>query len=1382
MRTLYSALFWTALLGLFTSSAALRISSASPGIASTAAVSASPGSAAHAQGAATFAVPSRIVAPIDENILTTIKGNLHPWAKPVFDIGGAPPDLPMERMLLRLKRSPEQQKALDRLLKDLHRRSSGKFHQWLTPRQFGEQFGPSRQDLDRITTWLQSHGFTVNRVANGRQSIEFSGTAAQVQHAFHTSIHRYSVNGSEHWANADDPRIPASLTPVVAGVHSLHNFQKKPQIHVSPVRAHAQAIPGSKRPYVNLTGGGHGIGPDDFATIYNVTPLYDNGVRGQGTSIAVVGRSNINLTDIDDFYRVFKIPIPNPRNYAVVLNGPDPGNLGSGEEIEAVTDLTWAAAVAPQSDISFVVSATTNTTDGIDLSEQYIIDNNLAGVMTESFGTCEQNLTAQELSDTSALAEQAAAQGISFMVASGDSGAAGCDDPFNQTVATGPIAVSALAATPFTIAVGGTIFNENGQDDTYWDPTATGTNASAKSYIPENVWNESCAAGACPPDVDPNIRAGGGGISTAYARPAWQTGVTGIPDGTMRVIPDVSLTAAAHDPYLVCVQASCADSATGDFSFFFVSGTSVSSPAFAAVMALVNQFTDSRQGQANQVIYPLAATQNANLGICNGSNTGGLPDPTCIFNDTTVGNIVVPGQPDCTVASGDPCYPATVGYDLATGLGSVNVNNLVNHWNDVTFTPSAITLTMMDGNDVNIVHGTSVPFTVTVAPADGGAGTPTGDVSLLAFSTPTTSTAIQNFTLSNGSIADSTSRLPGGSSYRVKAHYAGDGTFAPSDSLATFVTVTAEDSNSAVSVFTTDASGQLITFNEGVYGTPVYLRADVAGQSQQGFPSGTVTFTDNGGTVGASPYSLNSEGYAFTPTPVYTFSGGSHPIVSTYSGDLSFKATTSPAESFTIDKAATTAAIASSASSIAAGAKVTLTATLDTAVLTTATAPGGTVTFFAGSTNLGSATLVAGVNGTTGNLQSTASLDTTQMPVGANSVTFTYAGDTNYQGSTSNAVTVTVAAAITTTTTLVANVSSITVGQSVTLTATVAPASGTTAPTGTVTFFNGTTSLGTSTLAANGSTATASLSTTALPAGAGSLTAQYGGDAAFGASTSSAITVTVTQLGTTTSLGASLTSILAGDSVTLTATVTPASGASAPTGTVTFFNGSASLGTGTLVANGSSATATLTTSALTTAGTNSTTAQYAGDTTFSGSTSSAVTITVSNFALDTSLDPITVTRGSSGTTSLAVTGGPAFTSTISFACSGLPLESSCTFSPATLPGTGTTTITVATTAPKTASLHAGSTSLLAWSSTGFLAIGLVFAFGVPLRRRRTFLFSMLTVTLLLAALACGGGGSSGSGGGGGTTDPGTPTGTSTVTVTATSGSTVQTSTFTLTVQ
>lgn len=873
-----------------------------------------------------------IAQPIDEAQLTVLKGNTHPLARPQFDLGAAPATLPMQRMLLVLKRSSEQETTLRKLLDDQQDKHSPKYHKWLTPEQFGKEFGPADTDMQTITSWLQSHGFQVG-TSKGRSVLEFSGSASQVQEAFHTSIHKYIVNGEQHWANAGDPSIPTALTPAVAGVLTLHNFLKRPAIHVSEERLPAKFKRGSRPQFTGSDGSSHALAPEDYAVIYNGTQTALNGIDGTGTTIAVVARSDLfnNGQDVSDFRSVFGLPAGTVNT---VLDGADPGDLGGGDEAEATLDASWSGALATGATIDFVVSASTNSTDGTDLSELYIIENNLSNVMTESFSVCEAAIVLTDAQGISLLAEQAAAQGITYLLAAGDTGAAGCDN-LSETTAQFPVSVSALASTPFTVAVGGTMFNENGQDTVYWDSTNDASLGSALSYIPEDVWNETCTT-QCQ-SGQPALAAGGGGASTFFPKPSWQFGVSGIPNDSHRDLPDISLTAAGHDPYLLCIEGSCVPDAQNDISFEGVEGTSASTPSFAGIIALVDEKMSQlpapdnspRQGQADYVLYPLAAAQQTSGAKCNASTTP-LPNTACVFNDVTSGNNAVPGEVNYGLATAQ--YQAGVGYDLASGLGSVNVANLVNAWSSAIFRPTTTSLTLNGATTaITVAHGTSVAVAISVTASS---GTPAGDVSLIAdvgsngqtfVPLSTGSAGPQVFTLSGGSLTTSTKWLPGTTlvagtpvPYSVTAHYAGNststptGTFAPSDSNGVTVTVTPENSTTTFEgAFTLDQSSEWtvpVTAAQA-FGTPILVSASVQGTSGIGIPSGQITFASKAGAIpNASTGSLNSNGEASIQSdpflvsgPTVPFDAGTYTISASYAGDASFnKSSSTTPVSFTI--------------------------------------------------------------------------------------------------------------------------------------------------------------------------------------------------------------------------------------------------------------------------------------------------------------------------------------------------------------------------------------------------------------------------------------------------------------------------------------------------
>jgi len=990
-------------------------------------------------------VPSRITQAVDETKLTLLRGNVHPLARPEFDRGVAPLDLPMQRMMLVLKRSPEQETALAKLLDEQQDKSSPNYHKWLTPEQFGLQFGPSDADVQAVTLWLESQGFQVAQVAKGRTVIEFSGVAAQVQSAFHTAIHKFVVNGEEHWANVSDPQIPAALAPVVAGVASLHNFRHQPYTRFLGTFQRTKAT-GEVKPlftYTDSNGQFFGVGPADFATIYNVPST----ATGAGVTIAIVGRTNINIPDVHAFRSMFGLPVNDP---SVVLNGPDPGIVSPGEESEADLDVEWSGAVAPLATIKLVVTETpeSNASDGIDLSALYIVDNDLAPVMSESFGSCEAALLTAGNQFENNLWQQAAAEGITVTVASGDNGSAGCDNPNTETAAQFGLAVSGIASTPFNIAVGGTDFDSSlsGYPAPFWNTANTTTTppipSSALSYIPEVPWNDSCAAAglltgcATVRSSGSDLVAASGGPSNVYKKPTWQTGLS-VPLDGMRDIPDVSLFASDGNHrsfYIICQSdqdptgGSGCDLATSPTSpnhnFQAAGGTSASVQAFAGIMALVNQQTGQRQGNANPVVYALAA---ASGNSCT-SNAAAVSNTNCVFYDVTKSNISVAchgGKPNCsnastaasafgvmTTATGGNtlAFGAGSGYDLATGLGSVNVANLLAKWSSVTFFSSTAAITASPSG--TIPHGSNASFTVHVT---SGSGTPTGNVTLIASPPGFAQEALGPFPLTSGTAAVSTDLLPGSpvaggvpQPYPVVAHYPGDGTFGASDSAPVNVTVSKESSQTVVRFITFSANGVPI-FNTGpitvAYGSPYILRVDVRNSAgvqcstdtalpttppTAPCPTGTVNLTDNGsplkdfsgGNTGTT--TLNGQGYLEDQPIQLPASSTPHNIVAAYLGDNSYNASTSPALAVTVNQATTTTAVAAIPTTITSGGSVTLTALVSTPSNGDApcdgTANTGTVRFLNGSTAISGTVTYVGTSGaasTTGAASCTATLATT---------------------------------------------------------------------------------------------------------------------------------------------------------------------------------------------------------------------------------------------------------------------------------------------------------------------------------------------------------------------------------------------------------------------
>jgi subtilase family serine protease len=655
---------------------------------------------------------NRVVGPIDEAQVVTLMGNVHPLARGEFDEGPANPETQLDWLVLELEPSAEQQKALDALVEAQQDAESALFHRWLTPAEYGARFGASGQDVARIAGWLVGHGFQVEEIAASNRLIVFSGTGRQVADTFHTEIHRYRVDGVEHIANAEDPQIPAALAGVVGGVVSLHDFRRTSEIrartafhptdkdlslHPSKQRSLAgdpesAVAPVGARPEYS-SGSTHYLFPADWATIYDLNPLYSAGTTGVGTSIAIVGRSNINLSDVAAFRTASGLPANNP---TVILAGANPG-LVAGDQDESTLDVEWSGAVAPAATVKFVAGDSTATTDGVDLSAQYIVNHVAAPVVSTSYGSCEQEMGTAELAFYNSLWEQAASQGISAFVAAGDAGAAGCSTG-SDTSGSGT-AVNGLCSSPYSTCVGGTEFNEGSNDAKYWATTNSAVEGSALSYIPEEVWNESGLDGGS------GLWASGGGASIVYPEPAWQKGVSGT-SGGMRAVPDVAMSAAGHDGYVIYENGS----------YWIISGTSAASPSFAGVMALVVESKGGTgQGNANAGLYPLLnATHNP-------------------FHATPSGNNSVPGVTGFTASGGE--------YNLATGLGSVDGAVLVSNWGagagGVTgMQPPTLTLTAASSSIV-VAQGASGTVSLTM----GTGGSFSGNIRLAVSGLPAGVTA-----------------------------------------------------------------------------------------------------------------------------------------------------------------------------------------------------------------------------------------------------------------------------------------------------------------------------------------------------------------------------------------------------------------------------------------------------------------------------------------------------------------------------------------------------------------------------------------------------------------------------------------------------------------
>jgi uncharacterized protein (TIGR03437 family) len=621
----------------------------------------------------------RIGGRIGNSPTIVLPGHVPARGRAAVDQGPVAASFPLPLITMYLEPSSSQQTSLEQLLAGQQDPSSANYHQWLSPEQYADQLGVSPNDIDRIAAWLRSQGLRVERVARSRTWIQFSGSAGQVEAALHTQIDEYLENGKVHYANVSDPSIPKALSGIVRGFRGLNNYRLKP-LFARPANPDYTA------------GGKNQIVPDDFATIYDIARLYSAGIDGTGQKLAIMGQTDIVLSDIETFRSMYGLPA-NPPTVRLVPRSPDPG-VSQDDLVEADLDLEWSGAVARKATIIYVNSndVGTSLTDAID--EAY------APVISASYGECE-NGDLIDLPIHRGLALQANSEGITWLNAAGDSGAADCDgnNTFDPLLAEDGLSVDAPGTIPEVTSMGGTEFNEGG--GIYWSLTNSDTGASALSYIPERVWNDT--------ELGFGLDAGGGGTSIFFPKPVWQTGL-GVPSGTYRNVPDVSIAASNdHDGYFIYTSGALA----------IYGGTSFGAPTMAGIVTLLNQYLVSTGAQArpglaniNPQLYRLA------------KNTSG------VFHDITVGNNDVPcviGSPNC--ATGSFGYSAGPGYDRASGVGSPDAYNLIHAWTSQAATAAAV-VASIDQNPVfeqsTNANGDQWQFKITLSEEAGVGATVTG--------------------------------------------------------------------------------------------------------------------------------------------------------------------------------------------------------------------------------------------------------------------------------------------------------------------------------------------------------------------------------------------------------------------------------------------------------------------------------------------------------------------------------------------------------------------------------------------------------------------------------------------------------------------------------
>jgi uncharacterized protein (TIGR03437 family) len=703
----------------------------------------------------------RITGAIDNSRRTELPGHVNPRIQSGSDRGPVDASMALPYVTLVLSPSASQQADLEQLLAQQQDPSSPNYHAWLTPEQYADRFGVTQGDIDKIVAWLGRANLTVKSVARGRNAIAVSGTAGDVESAFGTKIHHYLVNGKLHYANAADPSIPVALKGIVTAIRGLHDFRMK------PMRQRAS------NPHYTQDGA-HYLGPGDIATIYDIAPLYSAGITGSGEKLVVAGDVEIQLSDIEQYRSQFGLPANDPTPILVPGNS-NPGTCNTNNTDcdldEADLDLELSGSVARNATIYFVYAPDVMT------AVQYAIDQNMAPVLSLSYGECELQTPLSEADTFQSWAKQANAQGITWFAASGDAGAADCfggDDPSTNN----SLSVDTPGSVPQVTDVGGTEFAEG--SGSYWT-TQNGTNeTSALRYIPEVAWNDSNAVGS--------PTATGGGLSVYFTKPSWQTG-TGVPNDGARDVPDISLAASPnHDGYYIISGGSSE----------IIGGTSVGPPQFAGIAVLMNQYLVAHGVQSSPGLG------NINPGLY------ALAPVSGVIHDITAGsNIVTPcsSERDCTATAIG--YTAGVGYDLVTGLGTVDVYNLVTSWHNSGVVGKAAVTMSLSASASSVAFSDNTVLTAKVTSANGG--TPTGTVTFsvqIAAGTFTLGAA----TLAKSSSSDATASLTlsatelAAGANTLEAQYSGDTSYNGGSASANITVTTPSTGAPSIKNMTNGAS------------------------------------------------------------------------------------------------------------------------------------------------------------------------------------------------------------------------------------------------------------------------------------------------------------------------------------------------------------------------------------------------------------------------------------------------------------------------------------------------------------------------------------------------------------------------------------------------
>jgi subtilase family serine protease len=715
--------------------------------------------------------------PVDPANRVPLTGHHPAWANAQNDVGAVPADLPIERLTIVLARSPQVEQAYTQFLKDQQDPASPDYHHWLTPVEIGKRFGVSSHDIHAVTVWLQSQNLHVDSISNSRERIVFSGPASSIASAFGAEMHYFTVGTEKRISITAEPQIPAALGQVIKSISGLYTVKLYPQHKSKTVQSsHASNRGTSAFPDATFCSGAvcsNIIFPADFAMIYNLNGVI-GGINGAGQTIAIVGRSRVCTADITNFAIQAAVTANIPDAIVPPL-GVDPGaaacsGSATQDQSEATLDVTRSGSVAQGATLDLVVSGDTATQDGIQIAATYVVDTNPipAHIMSISFGGCEQQAGQGGVQIWDSLFKQAAGEGISVFVSSGDSAAAGCDQSFTTPPASQILSPNAICSSSYATCVGGTEFADSANPTQYWSSTNGNGFESALGYIPEGAWNEPLNAQSAP-----QVAGTGGGVSAFIATPSYQTG-TGVPNARAgRYTPDVAFSASEHDGYFGCLAAgggSCVV-VNHSFSFEVFAGTSAAAPDMAGIAALLNQKEGIAQGLLNPNLYILAAAPSNGVFHDVTVATSGVTN--CAVTTPSMCNNSTPGPTSLT--GGLSGYLVTAGYDEATGLGSINVANLLTNWVSTTV-PTTTTLAMSPASPVNA--GTNVTLTATVKPSSTSTKTPTGTVTF----TDAKLGKLGTGTLNSSGVATLASSTLAGASYSITATYGGDTNFSGSTS------------------------------------------------------------------------------------------------------------------------------------------------------------------------------------------------------------------------------------------------------------------------------------------------------------------------------------------------------------------------------------------------------------------------------------------------------------------------------------------------------------------------------------------------------------------------------------------------------------------------